>query len=80
MNLGTGGIEVLKLQFSDITTIHRIRPFASELLHVEVMGTHTNLFIGIEGDTDLTVLDVLMFLQVHHCLHNLGNASLVVST
>ena len=54
--LCTCSIEVLEFQFTNISTIHRVSPFTAELLHVEMMGSHTNLFVRIKGDADVTVL------------------------
>ena len=79
-NLGRRGVEVLVLQFAHVATIHRVGPFASEFLYVEMVGTHANLLIGIERHTYLTVLDVLVGFQKYHGLHNLGYTSLVVGT
>ena len=78
--LRRGSVEVLKLQLTHIAAVHRVSPLAAKLLHIKVMGTHTNFLVGIEGNTYLAVLDFLVLLQVNHRLHYLGNASLVVST
>ena len=79
-NLGTCGVEVLIFQFAHVTTVHGICPFTSETLHVEVVGTHANLLVGIESHTNITMLDFLVVAQIAHRLYNLGNARLVVST
>ena len=77
-DLCTGGIEVLKFQFAHIAAVHRIGPFATELLHVKVVGTHTDFLIGVKGDADIAVLDLLVIAQVAHRLDNLSDACLVV--
>ena len=79
-DLGTGGVEVLKLQFSHVTSVHRVSPFTTELLHIEMVGSHADLLIGIESDTDVSVTNLLMIAQPTHRLHNLCNARLVVGT
>ena len=78
--LGRGSVEVLELQFAHVAAVHRVGPFATELLHIEVVGAHADLLVGVEGDADGAVLHLLMLLQPHHRLHDLGNASLVVGS
>ena len=73
-----GSVEVLKLQFAHIATIHRVSPVAAELLHIEVVCAHANLFVRVEGNTDITMLYLRMVSQPAHCLYNLCNARLVV--
>ena len=79
-NLGRGGVEVLKLQLAHFASVHRVGPVAAELRHVEVMGTHANLLVGVEGYANLAVPDVLVVAQIAHRLHDFGNAGLVVGT
>ena len=78
--LGTGGIEVLKLQLAQVTAVDGISPFAAELLDIEVVGAHANLLVGIESHAYVTVLHLLMVAQPAHGLYDLGNASLVVGS
>ena len=60
VDLGTCSIEVLEFQFTNISTIHRVSPFTTELLHVEMMGSHTNLLVRIKGDADVAMLYLRM--------------------
>ena len=59
-------IKVLKLQLPYFTSIHRISPFTTEFLYIEFMSTFTDFFVRIEADTDFTVFDFGMFLQINH--------------
>ena len=79
-DLGAGSVEVLELQFPQVATIHGISPVAAELLHVEMMGTHTNLLVRVEGDADLAVLHFRMVFQPAHRLNDLCDTGLVVGT
>ena len=79
-NLGTGGIEVLVLQFAHLTAVHGVCPLASELLHIKQMCTTTDFLVGIEAHTHLAVLHLGVSQQVCHCRHYLCYTSLVVST
>ena len=72
------GIEVLIFQVADVAAVHGVSPVAAELLHIEVVGTHANLLVGVEGDADVAMLDFVVVAQVAHGLHNLGNTGLVV--
>ena len=79
-DLCRGSVEVLELQLTHVATIHRVGPLAAKLLYIEVVGTHAYLLVGVEGYTYLSVLHFRMLLQPHHCLYNLCDAGLVVST
>ena len=79
-DFGRSGIEVFKFQFAHITTVHGVCPFASKLLYIEVMGAHTDFFIGVESHSDLAVLNLFVFLQINHGLYDFGNTRLVVCT
>ena len=79
-NLGRGCVEVLKLQVAQVAAVHRIGPLASETLHVEVVGAHADFLIGIEGDADVAVANLLVVAQPAHGLHNFSNAGLVVGS
>ena len=80
INLGRGGIEVLELQLAHVATVHGVGPLATEALHVEMVGTHAYLLVGVEGYAYVAVGNLLVLLQIDHGLHNLGYAGLVVST
>ena len=77
-DLRTGGIEILELEFPNVSSIHRICPVASELLDIKMVGTHADLLIRVKGDTDVSMLNLRMIPEVAHRLYDLGNASLVV--
>ena len=57
-DFATSSIEVLVFQLTNSTTVHRISEVATELRHIEVISTLTNLLIRSETYTDLTVLDL----------------------
>ena len=63
-NFGRSGVEVLKLQFAYLTTVHRVSPVATELLHIELMGTEAYFLVRIEADAYLSMLDFRVFLQI----------------
>jgi len=75
-----GCIEVLELELAHIASIHGVGPFAAEALYVEMVGSHAYLLVGVEGDADVTMLDLGMVAQPTHGLDNLGDASLVVGS
>ena len=79
-DLRTGSIEVLELQFANIPAIHRVGPFAAELLYIKMVGAHADLFVGIKGNTDITVTDLLMVAQIAHGLYNLCDSSFVIGS
>ena len=79
-DLGGSSIEVLILQVAQVAAIHGVGPLASELLDIEVMGTHAYLLVGIESHTDVAVLDFVVVTQIAHRLDNLGYTRLVVGT
>ena len=73
-------IKVLKLQLPYFTSIHRISPFTTEFLYIEFMSTFTDFFVRIEADTDFTVFDFGMFLQINHRRYNFRDTGFVVGT
>ena len=75
---GTGGVEVLVLQFAHLAAVHRVGPCATEPLHVEPVGPHADFLVGVEGDAHSSVLHFGVLLQPGHGRHYLGNAGLVV--
>ena len=79
-NFGRGSVEVLKLQLTHVAAVHRVGPLAAETLYVEVVGTHPDFLVRVEGHADFAVLYFLVFLQIDHRLNYLGNARLVVGT
>ena len=77
-NLGRGCVEILILQLADVAAIHRVAPLTAKAVDVEVVGSHTDFLIGIEGNADLAVLHLRMGLQPYHGFDDLGNAGFVV--
>ena len=77
--LSRRGVEVLILQVSEVSAVHGVCPFASEFLHIEVVGAHSDFLIRVESHTDVTVLYLVMVAQPAHGLHYLGYSRLVVS-
>ena len=61
--LGTGGIEILKLQFTNGSTVHRVGPLATELLDIKLVCSHANLLVGVEAHADVAMLDLGVLLQ-----------------
>ena len=45
-----------------------------------MVGAHTDFLVGVERHADLTVFNLLVFLQVHHGLHDFSDAGFVVGT
>ena len=79
-DLGGSSIEVFELQLAHVTAVHRVSPLATKLLDVEMVGTHTDFLVRVKGNTNLTVLNLLVLLQINHRLYDFGNTSLVVGT
>ena len=78
VNLCTGGIEVLVLQFAQVSAVYCVCPFAAKLLYIKVVCALTNLFVGVKGHANVAVFHLVMVAQPAHGLHNLGNSCLVV--
>ena len=78
--LCTCRVEVLELQVAQVASVHSVCPLAPELLHVEVVSTHTYLLVGVEGNADVSVTHFLVVAQPAHSLYYLGYSRLVVST
>ena len=75
-DLGRSGVEVLVFQFSGFSAVHRVGPFAAELLHVEPLGALSDLFVGREGH--FAVFHFRVTQQLLHRTHDLGDAGFVV--
>ena len=78
VNLCTGGIEVLVLQFAQVSAVYCVCPFAAKILYIKVVCALSNLFVGVKGHANVAVFHLVMVAQPAHGLHNLGNSSLVV--
>ena len=79
VHLGTRSVEVLVLQLTEVAAVDSVSPLAAELLDVEVVGTHSDFFVGVETDANVAVLHFVVVAQPAHCLHNLSDTGLVVS-
>ena len=79
-NLGRSRIEVLEFKFTHFSAIHGIGPFATELRYIELMGAQTDFLIRIKADTDFTVLDFGVLLQIYHRRYNFGNTGFIIGT
>ena len=79
-HLGTGRVEVLILQFAHFAAIHGVGPGAAKFLDIEQVGASSNLFVGIEGDANASVLNLGVSHQIGHGCDNLGNAGFVIGT
>ena len=78
LNLGTCSVEVLILKLALHATVHGVCKVGSELLHVEVVDTATNLLVGGEAHTNLAVRELRVCHEPLHSGHNLGNTSLII--
>ena len=78
MNGGTGGVEILIFQFAHLGSVHCVGPVGTKFLHVEEVCASTNLLIGVEGDADASVRNLMVFHQIGHGFHNLCDAGLVI--
>ena len=79
-HLSTSSIEIFIFKLTEVATINGIAPFATELLYIKVMCTHTNLFVWVESNTDVTMLNLVVVAEEAHCLYNLSNTCLIVGT
>ena len=77
-NLGACGVEVLIFEFSLGTTVHGVGPVAAKFLHVKLVGTQTNLLVGVEANANFAVLHLGMLLEPLDGSDNLGDTCLVV--
>ena len=80
VNLGRSRVEVLKLQFSALTSIHGVRPFATKFLHVKLVRTESDFFVGIETYTHFSVFDFGMRQEIFHGRNDFSNTCFVVCT
>ena len=71
-------VEVLKLNFAELATVHRVSPFATELLYIKLVRTKPNFFVGVEAHANLAVLDFGVLHEVNHGLNDFGNTCFVV--
>ena len=70
-------VEVFKLKFARIATVHGVSPFGTEFFHIEVVCAHTDFLVGIERDANVAVLDFGVCLEVFNGADNFSDASLV---
>ena len=76
--LGRGGVEILKFQFTQFAAVHGVGKVATEFLHIEAVCAETDFLVGVEPNADAPVLDFGVRDEVDHCLHDFGDARLVV--
>ena len=67
------GIEVLELKLTLGTAVNGISPVATEQGNIEVVRTTADLLIGVERDTNLSVLNLGMSLQILDSRNDFGN-------
>ena len=79
-HFSTSSIEVLIFKLTKVATINGIAPFATKLLYIKVMCTHTNLFVWVESNTDVTMLNLIMVAEEAHRLNNLCNTCFIIGT
>ena len=74
------GIEVLVFQVAQVAAVHGVCPLASELLHIEVVCSHTDFLVRVEAHAYIAVLNLVVVAQPAHCLHDFRDTGLVVSS
>ena len=71
-------VEIIVLQASNGTAVHRIGKLGTEFFHIEVIHTGANLFIGSKTNFDGAMLYFRMLQQVFHHTDNRSNTCLIV--
>ena len=79
-NFSTSSVKVLVFKLTEVATINGIAPFAAKLLYIKVMCTHTNLFVWVESNTDVTMFNLVMIAEEAHRLYNLSNTCFIIGT
>ena len=77
---GISGIKILKFQFSDLSSIHRIGKLSSEFFYIKMIGPFPYFLIGSETDAYFTVFNFGMSDQIFGCGQNLGDSGFIVRT
>lgn len=77
-NFCNGGVEVFKFEFADFAAVHCIGPVGAETFDVEFVGALSDFLVGVEGDSDVTVLDFGMSLEESDCGDYFGDSGFVV--
>ena len=75
---GRSGIEIFKLQFTALTAVHGVSPFATKFLDIKLMRAESDFFIGIETYTHFSVFDFGMRQEIFHGRNNFSNTCFVV--
>ena len=78
LHLGGGGVEVLVLQFAQLTAVHGVRQGCAKGGDVEGVGPVPHLLVRGEADAQLAVGHLRVGLEILHQGHDLGHAGLVV--
>src|SRR5690606_36524899 len=76
---GFRSVEILKLQLSDLASIHGVGPLGPEFRHIEFMRPSSDLFIRGKTDPDLPVFYFRVLQQIFHGSHDLSYPGLVIS-
>ena len=79
-DLSGGCVEILELQLTNLTSIHRVGIVGAEFLNIELHDASADLLVGSESDLDLTMLEIRMFHDVLDSIHDLGDPAFVVSS
>ena len=77
---GISGIKILKFQFSDLSSIHRIGKLSPEFFYIKMIGPFPYFLIGSETDAYFTVFNFGVSDQIFGCGQNLGDSGFIVST
>ena len=77
---GRSGVEVLVLEFSDLSAVHRVGEVGSEPSDVELHHAAAYLFVRRESDPDFPVLEFRVLHDVLDGVHYLCDPGLVVSS
>ena len=71
-------IEVLILEFSDLTAVHCVCILSAELSYVELHDAAADLLVRSESDLDLAVLELWVLHDILHCIHDLSDTRFVI--
>lgn len=79
-DFGHGGVEVLVLELADLASVHGVGPVGGESLDVELVGTESDLFVGVECHAYVAVGNLGMIDQIVDCGYDFGDAGFVVGS
>ena len=78
VDFGAGGVEVLKLQFSNFAAVHGVCVLCAEAFNVEFHYAAADFFVRGEPDLDGAVLEFRVLHYVLDGVHDFGHAGFVV--